>query len=771
MKETQEILEPLVEWIEASGTDAEQQRFIWLWWNFLWKNLPLNYERQLLYDRCCQAKGAHPWLVHMMSGRYHHWVAFEYRGSGWADTITDHNGKLVQERIELAALHLSYAWKLQPTSVEPAAEMLAVAKASHATRFGTIHTWFQRGINAQIDDQALYDNYLWALEPRWVGSAEEMLAFGDKCVDSGRFDTHIPQRALDALARIQWNDLGLSARVTDRPDAQRLLQKYCDRFWEAVDRSQKGNEDPKLVLPNNPATRALAAGLCLQASRFGDARRLLDGLADPVTHASSEFERLLEPADLGVSAALASAENESLIRVTMQHLRKDSDHGVANEEVEQLKMKLTEFRAASQNPWAVRFCEHALAIMARAQQFRAGEWVPLNFQNKAAGWNIRAKEWELLDDQTIQLANFKTNGDFVQADSLNRFPLPYCVEFEVEHLTPKARPEFSGSRRDAGILGTVGAVIGGQDRMAVESLTLHTRQIGVNPMMNTLEIIGNTDSNVSRGTMLGRAGPHRLVLKLWPGWYSCYVNGNLLIDNSDSSFLPSPDLGFGSGSVFDWKEQGAVKIRNIRIRRLPYGSPPVVRGGDDVGSLNDRVDYYQQVLNFDPADRWAKFFLGESLESLKRYDEALPLLEESITQLPHALRQNLSALSLAGCYEGKRDFAKALKAYRQQHEATPNNIPTLARLSLILSSAPDEQLRDAAAATDLANQACQLQANDPSKNWQALFARASALANLGEFSKAVSAIDEASMAAKESESKTFLQTRRKEFSELKPFRQ
>lgn len=60
LQQIQEELETLLEWMQVSSQDAEQQRFVWIWWNSLWENATFNPERQLIYDRCCQAKGAYP---------------------------------------------------------------------------------------------------------------------------------------------------------------------------------------------------------------------------------------------------------------------------------------------------------------------------------------------------------------------------------------------------------------------------------------------------------------------------------------------------------------------------------------------------------------------------------------------------------------------------------------------------------------------------------------------------------------------------------------
>lgn len=608
----QRLIECFVEWIETSRSDDDQQQFIFSWVRKLWDNSAFASNRRTFYERCCRAKGANPWLVHMVSGLYHKWLGYKYRGEDLASRVDEENWKSFAAELDLASRHYSYAWKLQPTFSDSCEGMVAVLMSGDSQQFGTVHAWFQRGIDTLFDDIDLYDRYFWALEPRWGGSVEEILLLGDKCLETDRFDTKIPERALDALARIQWDTLGTRSRVMDRPDAQQLLTKYCERFWDAVEKSRNVGESGVKVRADNLNSRTLAAGLCFQAIRLTDARRFLEGFPTPNRRAPFHFGRVWEPGDFGVSAAFAAAEDEPLVKAVLKQVREEVDRPIAQEEYAKLIASLTERREQSQNPQTLRFCDHALAFLSRHQKFHAAEWVPLTFQNNAAGWNMRADKWECLDDQTVLLSNANTkDASVVQADSLNRFHLPYCVEFEVEHIRPD-------STKQEGVfptmLGTIGAVIGARDYAVMENPPIQTRHIGVDAKMNSLEVLASQLSTGGVGTMLDHPSPNQFRLKCWPGWYSIFVDGSRKLERPDSEFQPAPFLGFGSCYRYDTREKGNVKIRNIRIRKLPYGPPPVAQAGRLVEFVSDMEEYYRRVVVFDPDDQWGKFFLGQSLE-------------------------------------------------------------------------------------------------------------------------------------------------------------
>ena len=54
--------------------------------------------------------------------------------------------------------------------------------------------WFDRAVTIRADYIRAYDSFIEYLQPRWCGSESHLAAFGKSCLDTGRFDTNIPDQ-------------------------------------------------------------------------------------------------------------------------------------------------------------------------------------------------------------------------------------------------------------------------------------------------------------------------------------------------------------------------------------------------------------------------------------------------------------------------------------------------------------------------------------------------------------------------------------------------
>jgi hypothetical protein len=122
--------------------------------------------------------------------------AWDARGNGTGGTVTPQGWKLFGERIDAARAALEQAWKLDPTQSAIYEQMITVCMAQ-SDRDG-LEQWFQRGIEANPDDYRLCWNKMYAILPRWLGSHEEMLAFGRQCAATENAWGGIPNILLEA---------------------------------------------------------------------------------------------------------------------------------------------------------------------------------------------------------------------------------------------------------------------------------------------------------------------------------------------------------------------------------------------------------------------------------------------------------------------------------------------------------------------------------------------------------------------------------------------
>ena len=128
--------------------------------------------------------------------------------AGFAPSVSDQNWKLFAERLGLAGQALEQAWNLDPHNPEIANAMLRVELGQGQGR-ERLETWFTRALALDTNDYAACSTKLIYLQPKWFGSAEDLLAFGRQCARSTEWGGRIPLILVDsheALANTMQRD-------------------------------------------------------------------------------------------------------------------------------------------------------------------------------------------------------------------------------------------------------------------------------------------------------------------------------------------------------------------------------------------------------------------------------------------------------------------------------------------------------------------------------------------------------------------------------------
>lgn len=204
-----------------------------------------------------------PW-PHVFNGNRQIKYAWEARGNGLADTVTDEGWRLFHERLNLADRELKRAWELDPTNAKAATAMISVELGLRGDR-DEMEKWFGRALAADPDNFDACIVKLQFLLPRWHGSHEEMVAFGRECLAGQNWTGNLPYvlvRAHSDVAREMvepqqylaqphvWDDIrsvheGFLKAFPDAPRAawhrNRLAKWACDcsqwdAAWEAFSR-------------------------------------------------------------------------------------------------------------------------------------------------------------------------------------------------------------------------------------------------------------------------------------------------------------------------------------------------------------------------------------------------------------------------------------------------------------------------------------------------------------------------------------------------------
>jgi len=112
---------------------------------------------------------------------------------------------------------LEQAWRLRPDRPEAATGLIAVARHEAFFPNEEIRTWFDRAVAAQFDYPAAYIAMFNACNAGVGGSQALMLAFGDACRATDRYDTRVPQYCQLATMKVSelWSD---AKAFLSRPD-------------------------------------------------------------------------------------------------------------------------------------------------------------------------------------------------------------------------------------------------------------------------------------------------------------------------------------------------------------------------------------------------------------------------------------------------------------------------------------------------------------------------------------------------------------------------
>jgi len=200
--------------------------------------------------------------------------AWDARGTGLADTITEDGGKKFDERLVEAGKALTEAWEAQNDCSQAATLMLSIVKGGSGNR-EEMEKWFQRAMEADGNNYVACTEKMDFLEPKWHGSPEEMMEFGKACRDTKNWRAGIPMLIVDVYST-------QGRKGTPEEKNKYFTDKQVREDIKTV------FEDYLLHFPDNTAVRSRYAGFCAYCQRVADAHRQFQLLGDDLVP-SKEF--------------------------------------------------------------------------------------------------------------------------------------------------------------------------------------------------------------------------------------------------------------------------------------------------------------------------------------------------------------------------------------------------------------------------------------------------------------------------------------------------
>ena len=131
--------------------------------------------------------------------------AWEARGEGFANTVTEEGGRLFKDRLLTAKEYLEKAYSLDQSDPNVPARLITVAMGLGLER-KEVERQFQRAILADPTDHEAYFTKLEYVKPKWYGSKEEMFSFAREAVRKAPPNSTIPM----VLTAAHWEMYQLS---------------------------------------------------------------------------------------------------------------------------------------------------------------------------------------------------------------------------------------------------------------------------------------------------------------------------------------------------------------------------------------------------------------------------------------------------------------------------------------------------------------------------------------------------------------------------------
>jgi hypothetical protein len=168
--------------------------------------------------------------------------AWDARGSGWANTVTENGWRDFRARLQAARVELEDAVKDFPEGWVAHARLETVAMGLGLAR-AYLEEHFEKAVKVRPRYYQAYSAKHQYLMPRWHGSSRELIAFGKQCLDTGYWKEGIPQLQLDAL-RDSTVQTGTAANIYRRfedPQTWAMVSDYykqAQRHGDVEDRRQ-----------------------------------------------------------------------------------------------------------------------------------------------------------------------------------------------------------------------------------------------------------------------------------------------------------------------------------------------------------------------------------------------------------------------------------------------------------------------------------------------------------------------------------------------------
>lgn len=366
-----------------------------------------HHEFNTAVSGCPQTK---PWLRLWVDGMHHIREGWAARGGGYADTVSDRGHQVFTLEMQKAKKALEASLQEKPAHAGPAVSLIHASLSGDDDPLKEMRHWFDVATSIQIDDPDAYDKILWGMRPRWYGSHAMMQSFGDACLATNRFDTHVPWWYMQAHREcaLEW----------DAPDYYFVEFKRFSSFRKLFD----GYENEPKRVAWRPYDRSMAAILSFKCTQYDDAQRWLEKLDFKIDQRVLQYWGGLDAELLvGKTAAYVGESGENLRRA--EKLEQAFKAAPALEIYQQALNQNSNLSRAGRD-----YLETRRAAMEVESKLAARESVNLMPDAALHGWTNKGGNW-ILKEGILQP---KRGSVFANMTHAARVGMNYTLEGEIE---------------------------------------------------------------------------------------------------------------------------------------------------------------------------------------------------------------------------------------------------------------------------------------------------------------------------------------------------
>jgi len=444
--------------------------------------------------------------------------------------------------MEMAGEVLEEAYALNPQMPHAAALMIKVSMCHCDDARREMRRWFDRATATCIDYVPAYNYISFGFWPRWHGSTEDLVAFGELCLGTERYDTVAPLYSLIALKSV--------LRSRDREDYGLLVkeERSYQRVASVLERylQEPAMQDLKEYFHSHYAIWAHCG------KRYEDAHRNLSAIDYELTPFAMRDWPNVNVQDLLLeSATLGGRWGDEALKAERAY--ESRDFGAARTRFGEL------VEECESDPRAKTYVKNRLATIEMEDRLGNGGWVSFLPPKDFTGWRIDQGIWEVLPDGDLECV-----GDRGETALFCRSRV--SSDFEIQGTI-----ELPWAHEDSACGGAslfLGDLLWGKENWMSVTLTCYPEGKETCCYQHCFY---RTPSETK--AVLEKRNTIRLVC--FNGSVALWINGAQVLEDvpPDEDVKIDRDdcrLGFGH----KWNKKGnVVRYRGFRVRRLQKAPP------------------------------------------------------------------------------------------------------------------------------------------------------------------------------------------------------